>query len=83
MEDRTQLGGTITYTTQFAKNAMVGYFIDCPPLLLEFKIWVREELERKSGWPVLHTQYLGIFLFLIEFEDQADRDSALDFAPWF
>lgn len=60
---------------------MVGYFTDRPPLLLDFKTWVREELEQKGGWLVLHTQYLGKTFFLIEFEDQADKDSALDFAP--
>lgn len=77
------LAETVTYATQFANNAMVGYFTDRPPLLSDFKIWVREELERKSGRSILHTQYLGKNFFLIEFEDQADRDSALDFAPWF
>lgn len=34
---------TITHATQFTNNAMVGYFTDHPPLLLDFKIWVREE----------------------------------------
>lgn len=34
------LAETITHTTQFANCIMVGYFTDCPPLLLDFKIWV-------------------------------------------
>lgn len=73
----------VNHTTQFANNTLVGYFIDFPPLFLDFKIWVREELECKSGWSVLHIQYLGKNFFLIDFEDLADCDSALDFAPWF
>lgn len=60
---------------------MVDYFIDRPPLLQDFKIWVREELERKSSWHVNHIQYLGINFFIIEFDDLADRDNALNFAP--
>lgn len=41
------LAETVTYATQFANNAMVGYFTNRPPLVLDFKIWVREELERE------------------------------------
>lgn len=77
------LNKTITNTTQFSNNAMVVYFTNRPPLLQDFKIWVREELERKSGWPINRVQYLGKNFSLIEFDDPADRNNALDFSPWF
>lgn len=66
------LAETTSNTTHFANCAMVGYFTGRPPLLQDFKIWVREELERKSGWPIYHTQYLGKNFALFEFSDPAD-----------
>lgn len=62
----------VTSTTQLSNNAMVGYFTDRPHFLQDFKAWVREDLEMRSDWPILHTQYLGKNFFFIEFEDLAD-----------
>lgn len=77
------LAETTSNMIHFSNNAMVGYFTDRPPFLQDFEIWVKEEFERKSGWPMYHTRYLGKKFFLIEFADLADRDVALDFSPWF
>lgn len=77
------LAETTTFMTHFSISAMVGYFTYRPPPLQDFKIWVKEELERNSGWLVIHTQYLGKNFFLIEFVDLPDRDATLDFSPWF
>lgn len=57
--------------------------MDFPPLSLDFKVQVREELKQKSGCPIIHTKYLGRNFFLIEFKGLVDCDSALDFASWF
>lgn len=53
------LAETTAHMIHLSNNVIVGYFTNRPTLLQDFKFWVREELERKSGWPVIHTQYLG------------------------
>lgn len=74
---------TTSCTIFWASHAMIAYFTDRPPYLQDFRDWVKEIFHQKNGWRIHHTLYVGRNFFSIEFDEAADRDAALSYAPWF